>query len=823
MKNTYRTGHSARTALATTALVISGMAWNAEAQFEITTATGMTGQNFDGLSASGSSQPWANDVTPANGTLDGWSLFNSLNAAITNYDAGTGSGSGGKFYSFGLTGSTDRALGGVGSLNAYFGSPAANTVAGYIAFAATNNSPSTLTSFTLGFDGEQWRNGGNATAQPMVLEYGFGPSFAAVTWLQPGGNFNWTSPVATATAAAVNGNVAGLAAGRGGTVNGLTWANGQTLWLRWIELNDTGSDHGLAIDNFNISWLSATPPKSLVWAPTSGDWNNTATNWQEAGLPPSIAFNTGDTVSFTDSGLSVSTVTVAPGGVSPGGVSVSNATGSTYTISGGPISTTSSLQKTGAGTLVLGAAYSAGLTATEGVVRTAANEVFGDTNAVTMGDGTTLDLNGNNETIGAVSFTGTTVTTGLGMLTVGGSITVPAAASGAATSISGHLILTGGTRKIIVSDGTAAEDLVLNADITGTGRIDFDGGGTVRIGGDNSGHSGGLQMDSGITFILGNSKVLGTGQLFLNGGTLQAAVPLAGVDKLTAPVSLGGNGVSITGNDIEFGGALTFFGNGAKTYNVGAGLTLTFSNSLAGTTAGTINAALNKAGPGTMVFSENGSAHTGNVGINAGTVIVSSADGLGTGIVTMTAATPDALTLNATVSTTIGALKSSGDGTIKTVLGAGAPSATPVVLTISSATDGLYGGAIETAAGHVGGVVKAGSATETLSGPQSYATLKVEAGTLILGVTFTPTTSTFDVTPTGTTATLDITANETIASLNIGAGGVVSLTTLPATVASLPGEEMLADSAPVQAVPEPGCAALVFGGFATLLNLRRRR
>jgi autotransporter-associated beta strand protein len=138
-------------------------------------------------------------------------------------------------------------------------------VAGYIAFAATNSSPATLTSFTVGFDGEQWRdggaNGGTPVTQPMVLQYGFGTLFTDVTtWNEPGANFNWTAPVFTntTTGAAVDGNGAGLVTGLGGTINGLDWTTGQTLWVRWVERNDAGNDHGLAIDNFAFAWTGTT-------------------------------------------------------------------------------------------------------------------------------------------------------------------------------------------------------------------------------------------------------------------------------------------------------------------------------------------------------------------------------------------------------------------------------------------------------------------------------------------------------------------------------------------------------------------------------------
>lgn len=209
-------------------------------------------QNFNGLASSGASNAWSN-----NSTLAGWSLFTGANAAITTYAAGTGSGTAGAFTSFG-TAADERALGGLGSGGTYFGSPASGAVAGYITVAFTNNTGDTLEAITIAFDGEQWRKSGVTVAQSMVLEYGFGDTFGDVaSWTAPGGTFDWASPVNTTTGAAVDGNVAGLVAGRGGEIDSLTWTTGSTMWFRWIELNDTGSDHGLAIDNFSVSSVTA--------------------------------------------------------------------------------------------------------------------------------------------------------------------------------------------------------------------------------------------------------------------------------------------------------------------------------------------------------------------------------------------------------------------------------------------------------------------------------------------------------------------------------------------------------------------------------------
>jgi hypothetical protein len=222
----------------------------AHASLALGSAGASYSQSFDSLSTTGSANAWLNDAT-----LQGWSLFvqPAPGSAVTAYVAGDGSGNTGGFYSYGSTGSADRALGGLGSGGAYFGAPASGAVAGWIVLALTNTSGHMLDGFTLHYDGEQWRNGGNTSAQTMVLEYGFGASFASVSsWTAAGALFNWASLVNTATAAAVNGNTTGLAANRGGTVN-TAWNDGQTLWLRWIENNDPGNDHGLAIDNLSFT------------------------------------------------------------------------------------------------------------------------------------------------------------------------------------------------------------------------------------------------------------------------------------------------------------------------------------------------------------------------------------------------------------------------------------------------------------------------------------------------------------------------------------------------------------------------------------------
>lgn len=233
------------------------------AQAAVTLTGSPYSQDFDSLIFTGTNQPWTNDST-----LAGWSLFNQASGGtpITTYSAGNGGSNTGAFYSFGTTDATERALGGTASGGAYFGSPASGAVAGWIAVAFTNGLSAAIDSFTVSYDGEQWRNGGNTNQQTMVLEYGFGATFGAVTtWTAPGTGFNFVSPIASSTAAALDGNApANRTAGLGGTVSSLSWDPGDTLWIRWIENNDTGNDHGMGVDNFQLTYTLVPEPGAMA-------------------------------------------------------------------------------------------------------------------------------------------------------------------------------------------------------------------------------------------------------------------------------------------------------------------------------------------------------------------------------------------------------------------------------------------------------------------------------------------------------------------------------------------------------------------------------
>jgi hypothetical protein len=207
-------------------------------------------------------------------SIPGWYLYHSADLGITGtreggvnghqrVRIGPGSSNVGAFWSFGggVSGTADRALGSVAS----------NTLTGvgtevYIGLRVHNATGLTLQSFTLSYRGEQWRDGGAAVPNAQNLTFMWSTTATAISdanslfAVVP--ELGFTSPVFAhlSGGAAVDGNVAGLFNVSAFTVEGLNWAPGTDLWLRWADVNDSGNDHGLAIDDLNFSASTLPEP-----------------------------------------------------------------------------------------------------------------------------------------------------------------------------------------------------------------------------------------------------------------------------------------------------------------------------------------------------------------------------------------------------------------------------------------------------------------------------------------------------------------------------------------------------------------------------------
>lgn len=198
------------------------------------TYNGSYSQSFDTLASSG---------TAATTLPTDWAFSETGTGANTTYAADTGSNTAGNTYSFGSTASTDRAFGGLqsGSVVPTFGAQFKNDITG----GATID-------LTLSYTGEQWRLGATGRTDRLDFQYSTdATSLTTGTWTDVNA-LDFTAPVTAGTVGALNGNLTANRLSISSTFT-MTIAEGANFWIRWNDLNATGSDDGLAIDDFSIT------------------------------------------------------------------------------------------------------------------------------------------------------------------------------------------------------------------------------------------------------------------------------------------------------------------------------------------------------------------------------------------------------------------------------------------------------------------------------------------------------------------------------------------------------------------------------------------
>ena len=231
------------------------------APFVFTSLNDIYYQNFDTLdSASGGStdtNPWADDST-----LAGWY------STRIEYLANRGSNTEGALYSFGAGGGANRALGSVAT---------ASTGTIHYGVALTNNTGQSIDYIAVSFYGEQWRNSGNTTQHRLDFSYQLGaPTIANVTagsWTDVNA-LDFVGPIASAGSGNLDGDApANRVLLRMVFPLGSPLASGQQIMLRWSDADDTGNDHGLALDDLAVKLSLA--PTAVTWAGSALAVNST--------------------------------------------------------------------------------------------------------------------------------------------------------------------------------------------------------------------------------------------------------------------------------------------------------------------------------------------------------------------------------------------------------------------------------------------------------------------------------------------------------------------------------------------------------------------
>jgi hypothetical protein len=134
--------------------------------------------------------------------------------------------------------------------------------------------PRPITALDLAYVGEQWRLGLASRPAPDRLDFQYSldaTSLADGTWTDVDA-LDFAAPILAGTVGPLNGNLAANRTAMTSTLESLSLPAGATLWVRWVDVDITNSDDGLAIDDFSLAVHGgAGGPPMLEVSDTSAD------------------------------------------------------------------------------------------------------------------------------------------------------------------------------------------------------------------------------------------------------------------------------------------------------------------------------------------------------------------------------------------------------------------------------------------------------------------------------------------------------------------------------------------------------------------------
>lgn len=226
------------------------------AQFSL---TGNYSQDFNSLLSTGSGS-----ILP-----EGWVLQETGTASDAMYTAGTGSGSTGDTYSFGVLSSPERALGMLQS----------GTLTPVVGFHFINTTGQLITRITVSFTGEQWRLGSTGRNDRLDFQFSLNAgSLVSGDWVDLD-ILDFIAPVSNGQAGAMDGNAVVNKRLISATITGLFIEPGNTCFFRWTDAAASGSDDGLGIDDLSIEPGYALPSTQFYRTKSSGSWSSLS-SWE---------------------------------------------------------------------------------------------------------------------------------------------------------------------------------------------------------------------------------------------------------------------------------------------------------------------------------------------------------------------------------------------------------------------------------------------------------------------------------------------------------------------------------------------------------------
>jgi hypothetical protein len=232
-------------------------------------------QNFDGATGQTlgptttghwSSTAGTQNAVPGDTGWDGVKLAGTGTTNM-NFNNDDGNLNAGAIYSYGAVGSGERALGSIAS----------GTNIPAIGVELINNTGNTINSVTISYRGEYWRSSTSATNTPNTLTFGYfvepiggatSANYLSLAGALSDTNLDLPGPAPVPANGPLDGNANGIS--RSSTISGISLAHGDSLFIRWQDLNEQGNDAGLAIDSVEIRATHVPtgiplPPAALVF------------------------------------------------------------------------------------------------------------------------------------------------------------------------------------------------------------------------------------------------------------------------------------------------------------------------------------------------------------------------------------------------------------------------------------------------------------------------------------------------------------------------------------------------------------------------------
>ena len=226
-----------------------------------------TTENFNSLPSSGTSSTLPTGIY----------LNESGSNANSTYSASIGTSTAGNTYSFGSD--SDRALGGVasGSLQTSFGAK------------IRNETGNTLNSVVISYTGESWRIGSADRVDQLDFQYS-----TDATGLDNGTWTDFDNLDYVNTGQATGSGSIQHTSSLNDTLTNLGVSNNGTFWIRWNDLNATGADDGMAVDDLSITAICKAGTvavsddyilagNNITWTYTGSDFDSYEYQWNSDG------------------------------------------------------------------------------------------------------------------------------------------------------------------------------------------------------------------------------------------------------------------------------------------------------------------------------------------------------------------------------------------------------------------------------------------------------------------------------------------------------------------------------------------------------------